>query len=42
MKLLEGAFSEGDVVEVDYVKNKMVFNKTHVADFALKGPSVHL
>ena len=34
MKLLERAFSEGDVVEVDYVDNKMVFNKTYVAEFA--------
>ena len=34
MKLLERAFSEGDVVEVDYVDNKMVFNKTYVTEFA--------
>ncbi len=34
MKLLERSFSEGDVVEVDYVNNKMVFNKTYVAEFA--------
>ena len=34
MKLLERAFSEGDVVEVDYVDNRMLFNKTYVAEFA--------
>ncbi len=34
MKLLERAFSEGDMVEVDYVDNKMTFNKADVAKFA--------
>jgi ATP-dependent Clp protease ATP-binding subunit ClpB len=33
MKLLEHAFSEGDVIEVDYANNKMVFMKVDVAEF---------
>ncbi|HTZ19015.1 MAG TPA: ATP-dependent chaperone ClpB [Dissulfurispiraceae bacterium] len=33
MKLLERAFSEGDVIEVDYVNGKMVFSKVDVAEF---------
>jgi len=33
MKLLERAFSEGDVIEVDYADNKMVFMKVDVAEF---------
>ena len=34
MKLLERTFSEGDVIEVDYENNKMVFNKAETAEFA--------
>jgi ATP-dependent Clp protease ATP-binding subunit ClpB len=33
MKLLERAFSEGDVIEVDFSNNKMVFMKVDVAEF---------
>ncbi|HMK60805.1 MAG TPA: ATP-dependent chaperone ClpB [Dissulfurispiraceae bacterium] len=33
LKLLEGAFAEGDVIEVDYVDDKMVFGKIDVAEF---------
>ncbi len=33
MKLLEHAFSEGDVIEVDYANNKMAFMKVDVAEF---------
>ena len=34
MKLLERTFAEGDVIEVDYENNKMVFNKAETAEFA--------
>jgi ATP-dependent Clp protease ATP-binding subunit ClpB len=34
MKLLERAFSEGDVIKVDYADKKMVFNKAEMAEFA--------
>jgi len=33
LRLLEGAFSEGDVIEVDYVDGGMVFGKVEVAGF---------
>jgi ATP-dependent Clp protease ATP-binding subunit ClpB len=33
MKLLERSFSDGDVIEVDYADNKIVFNKLEVAEF---------